>query len=70
MTSSILLEDPELVSLYNILAGRAGVGGVDPEAHVRRPGHCSGHLQPELKSSLIFQEPLGITVLIVERRVE
>lgn len=25
MTNSILLEDPELVSLYNILAGRAEV---------------------------------------------
>lgn len=34
MTSSILLEEPELISLYNILAGRAEVGGVDSEAPV------------------------------------
>lgn len=34
MTSSFLLEEPELISLYNIGAGRAEVGGVDPEAIV------------------------------------
>lgn len=34
MTNPILLEDPELISLYNIPAGRAEVGGVHPEARV------------------------------------
>lgn len=34
MTSSLLLEEPELIRLYNIGTGRAEVGGVDPEALV------------------------------------